>query len=72
MLRDARGPNNIHWWFYGHVGCQYVGMGLFIASFVIAFVKLDVESYGSKGEAHRSIGIAVMSAAGAQVGGASH
>lgn len=70
MLRDVRGPAGKHLWFLLHVGCQYVGISLFVAGFVIAYVKLDnggVVVGGKAGSAHAPIGIAVMAAAGAQM-----
>ncbi|KAG2434545.1 hypothetical protein HYH02_012212 [Chlamydomonas schloesseri] len=70
VLRDRRGPAGKHLWFLLHVGCQYVGISLFVAGFVIAYVKLDdggVVVGGKTGSAHEPIGIAVMAAAGAQM-----
>jgi hypothetical protein len=56
-----------HWWFWLHGTCQLTGMALFIAGFVVAFVKFG-ETEGELVEAHSNIGIAVMAAAGTQVG----
>ncbi|KAG2423651.1 hypothetical protein HXX76_015168 [Chlamydomonas incerta] len=70
VLQDRRGPAGKHLWFLLHVGCQYIGISLFVAGFVIAYVKLDdggVVVGGKAGSAHAPIGIAVMAAAGAQM-----
>ncbi|EFJ42468.1 hypothetical protein VOLCADRAFT_121535 [Volvox carteri f. nagariensis] len=55
-----------HLWFWLHLVCQWTGVALFIAGFVVAFVKFE-EVEGDLTEAHEKIGIAVMAAAGAQV-----
>ncbi|GFR42660.1 hypothetical protein Agub_g3597 [Astrephomene gubernaculifera] len=58
-------------WFLGHVVCQWGGMALFIAGFVVLYIKLEIEEDsmpgGDVGEAHQKIGIAVMAAAVAQM-----
>ncbi|GIL79077.1 hypothetical protein Vretimale_27 [Volvox reticuliferus] len=56
-----------HLWFWLHLGCQWIGMALFIAGFVVAFVQFDFSGSPDVAEAHEKIGIAVMAAAGAQV-----
>ncbi|GIL63770.1 hypothetical protein Vafri_17775 [Volvox africanus] len=65
LLRDIKVAGK-HLWFWLHMGCQLIGMALFIAGFVVAFVKFG-EVEGEISEAHEKIGIAVMAAAGAQV-----
>ncbi|GLC60034.1 Histone transcription regulator 3 [Pleodorina starrii] len=65
LLGDAKVAGK-HLWFWMHLACQWSGMALFIAGFVVAFVK-----FGEMGEglpvSHEKIGIAIMAAAGAQV-----
>ncbi|GLI65943.1 hypothetical protein VaNZ11_009624 [Volvox africanus] len=65
LLRDVKVAGK-HLWFWLHLGCQWTGVALFIAGFVVAFVKFE-EVEGDMSEAHEKIGIAVMAAAAAQV-----
>ncbi|GIL79060.1 hypothetical protein Vretimale_45 [Volvox reticuliferus] len=65
LLRDVKLAGK-HLWFWLHLGCQWTGMALFIAGFVVAFVEFE-EVEGNLSEAHGAIGIAIMAAAGAQV-----
>lgn len=54
-------------WFVAHLATQWTGMILFISGFIVAFTKLEGGGSGEIKEAHESIGIAIMAAAGAQV-----
>ncbi|GLC72742.1 Histone transcription regulator 3 [Pleodorina starrii] len=65
LLGDAKVAGK-HLWFWMHLACQWSGMALFIAGFVVAFVKFGKMGEGLP-ESHEKIGIAIMAAAGAQV-----
>ena len=46
---------------YMHVGCQWVGVTLFVAAFIIAFVQFSDPIIGADvGQAHMALGILVM------------
>ncbi len=54
-------------WFYTHVLLQLTGLGLFIAGFVLALLKLDIEDDGGPAGAHKVMGYVVAGMAGLQL-----
>lgn len=54
-------------WFYTHVLLQLTGLGLFIASFVLALLKLEIEENDGPAGAHKVMGFVVAGMAGLQL-----
>ena len=51
------------------MGCQWLGVTLFLAAFIIAFVHFPSPVIGAEvGQAHKALGITVMALLGVQVG----
>lgn len=63
----AQGLGSRELWFYLHAACQLVGMGLFIAGFVISATKMKVAGTQGTAGAHRVMGYVVMGLAGLQL-----
>jgi hypothetical protein len=62
----------LHIWFHLHRTLQYSAIGIFVAGFVVAFVKLGSFPDTAMGKAHYGIGLALMIMIGIMVRTPSH